>query len=113
EEEKYDGRKRDPAFAHADKTQLWELVPLLHHYHPTVEHYSTGYLDKDTSMAKPDVELHTLTHFLDRFVYKNPKQKVSSKGGSIMQALSGADPNGLTASSSGEVAPVNVSDWSK
>jgi ribosome biogenesis protein MAK21 len=109
----YDGRKRDPVYAHAGNSQLWELVPLLHHFHPTVEHYASGYLDNETGFSKPDVDLHTLTHFLDRFVYKNPKQKPAAKGGSIMQPLSGADPRGLLNSSKTDRAPVNLADWSK
>lgn len=109
----YDGRKRDPVYAHAGNSQLWELVPLLHHFHPTVEHYASGYLDNETGFSKPDVDLHTLTHFLDRFVYKNPKQKLTVKGGSIMQPLSGADSRGFLSSTKTDQAPVNLSDWSK
>ncbi|KAA8915722.1 hypothetical protein TRICI_002129 [Trichomonascus ciferrii] len=109
----YDGRKRDPVHSHAGNSQLWELVPLLHHFHPTVEHYASGYLDNETGFSKPDVDLHTLTHFLDRFVYKNPKQKPTAKGGSIMQPLSGADPRGLLNSFRADRAPVNLADWSK
>jgi hypothetical protein len=33
--------------------------------------------------------LHTLTHFLDRFVYRTPKANASSRGASIMQPLGG------------------------
>jgi hypothetical protein len=39
--------------------------------------------------ASPDLALNTLTHFLDRFVYKNPKQ-ARAKGSSAMQP--GATP---------------------
>ncbi|KAJ2959837.1 hypothetical protein NQZ79_g4760 [Umbelopsis isabellina] len=61
----YDGRKRDPRFANADKTCLWELG----------ERIETA----------PDLRLHTLMHFLDRFVYRNAKKKTGTKGSSIMQ----------------------------
>ena len=34
--------------------------------------------------ATPDLALNTVSHFLDRFVYKNPK-KLKSRGASAMQ----------------------------
>lgn len=37
--------------------------------------------------AKPDLSLHTLIHFLDRFVYKNPKSTAGPRGSSIMQPM--------------------------
>lgn len=39
--------------------------------------------------------LHTLTHFLDRFVYRTPKANAGTKGSSIMQPLAGGDTSGL------------------
>lgn len=46
---------------------------------------------------KPDLVSHTLTHFLDRFVYRNAKGKAETqqRGGSIMQPLSGGDSKGI------------------
>lgn len=41
--------------------------------------------------GKPDLTLHTLTHFLDRFVYRTPKANAAARGGSIMQPLAGGD----------------------
>lgn len=41
--------------------------------------------------GKPDLTLHTLTHFLDRFVYRTPKAGASVRGASIMQPLAGGD----------------------
>lgn len=41
--------------------------------------------------GKPDLTLHTLTHFLDRFVYRTPKAATSTRGASIMQPLAGGD----------------------
>jgi ribosome biogenesis protein MAK21 len=37
--------------------------------------------------AKPDLSSHTLTHFLDRFVHKNPKSAAKLRGDSIMQPM--------------------------
>lgn len=41
--------------------------------------------------GNPDLTLHTLTHFLDRFVYRTPKANTAARGGSIMQPLAGGD----------------------
>ncbi|KAG6372691.1 CBF/Mak21 family-domain-containing protein [Boletus reticuloceps] len=89
--EDYDPRKRDPQFAHASASPLYELLPLLHHYHPTVALHARQLLASQPITSSPDLTLNTLSHFLDRFVYKNPK-KTKSKGASAMQpAASAAD----------------------
>lgn len=41
--------------------------------------------------SKPDMTIHTLTHFLDRFVYRTPKANATSRGASIMQPLAGGE----------------------
>lgn len=41
--------------------------------------------------GKPDLTIHTLTHFLDRFVYRTPKASAAPRGASIMQPLAGGD----------------------
>lgn len=45
--------------------------------------------------GKPDLTIHTLTHFLDRFVYRSPKASSALRGSSIMQPLAAGDANGL------------------
>lgn len=66
-------------------------LPLLHHYHPTVSLHARQLLASEPITSSPDLTLHTLSHFLDRFVFKNPK-KSKSKGASAMQpAVSAAD----------------------
>jgi ribosome biogenesis protein MAK21 len=112
--EEYDGRKRDPQFANADSSKLWEVIPFLLHFHPTVTLYSEGYVNSDTSLVKPDLTLHTLSHFLDRFVYRNPKQKPSTKGDSIMQPLAGLDnrSNIIAGVRGDKTTPINMADWS-
>lgn len=48
---------------------------------------------------KPDLASHSLIHFLDKFVYRNSKTAISSsRGGSIMQPLSGGDSRVLVSS---------------
>jgi ribosome biogenesis protein MAK21 len=49
---------------------------------------------------KPDLASHTLTNFLDRFVYRNAKATAGgSRGSSIMQPLSGGESRGILLSS--------------
>ncbi|KAK0104742.1 hypothetical protein ONS95_005012 [Cadophora gregata] len=96
----YDGRKRDPEYCNADKSCLWELVPFLVHFHPSVSLFASRLLNDEKMPPKPDLVSHTLTNFLDRFVYRNAKASAGgTKGGSIMQPLSGGDSKGILLSS--------------
>lgn len=111
----YDARKRDPLYANAEAASLWELSPLLNHYHPTVQVYTKNLLHAQPNTTKPDLALHTVKHFLDRFVYRNPKQKPSAHGISIMQPLPGADTSlvlGIRGHAKTELA-VNSEEWWK
>ncbi|TWU75454.1 hypothetical protein ED733_004654 [Metarhizium rileyi] len=83
----YDGRKRDPEHSNAQRSCLWEMIPLQTHFHPSVSVFAAALLDKTTKVQKPDMESHTLIRFLDKFVYRNPKSTDSSRGVSIMQPL--------------------------
>ncbi|KAG5646796.1 hypothetical protein DXG03_002173 [Asterophora parasitica] len=103
--EPYDPRKRDPQYAHASSAPLWELTPLLHHYHPAVALHARQLLSSQPLTASADLSQNTLSHFLDRFVYKNPKKNKETdnaaavgkaKGASAMQpAASGIDGAGV------------------
>ncbi|KAL8670042.1 MAG: hypothetical protein Q9168_005403 [Polycauliona sp. 1 TL-2023] len=84
----YDPRKRDPEHSNADRSSLWEMVPASIHYHPSVSLFATTLLSHRPLPPKPDMASHTLIHFLDRFVYRNPKATVSARGASIMQPMS-------------------------
>ncbi|KAL2158593.1 hypothetical protein VTH06DRAFT_4360 [Thermothelomyces fergusii] len=83
----YDGRKRNPEHSNAHRSCLWELVPFLHHYHPSVCLFARNLVARDKNLPKPDLANHTLMHFLDKFVYRNPKTEESRRGGSIMQPI--------------------------
>lgn len=92
----YDARKRDPRWAGAELTCLWELVPLLFHFHPSVALHAGQLLEAKPVTTTADLSLNTLSHFLDRFVYRNPKKSQTSKGASIMQpAAAAAGPGGV------------------
>jgi ribosome biogenesis protein MAK21 len=108
----YDAHKRDPLYANAENSSLWELSPLLQHYHPTVQLYAQNLVTPQHA-TKPDLALHTTKHFLDRFVYRNPKTKVTVRGSSLMQPLPGLDTNlilRIKGSALSERA-VNSEDW--
>ncbi|SCU94538.1 LANO_0E07096g1_1 [Lachancea nothofagi CBS 11611] len=113
----YDSRKRDPKFANADKTSLWEIRNFLHHYHPTVQSYADAFLNSSEEVTKPDLGLYTLVHFLDRFVYRNAKQKRTTRGTSIMQPLGGSHTGSLIVRASDanttgtDAVPANTQDW--
>ncbi|KAF1356678.1 CBF/Mak21 family-domain-containing protein [Delphinella strobiligena] len=89
---KYDSRKRDPEHSNADRSALWDLLPLLQHYHPSVALFAEALVFGKAMPPKPDPSLHTLMHFLDRFVYRNAKtKKDATRGSSIMQPMSGSN----------------------
>lgn len=96
--QRYDGRKRNPEHSNAARSALWELTPFLTHYHPSVSLFAARLLTHDPMPPKPDLSLNTLIHFLDRFVYRNPKTTTTHKGASIMQPMAGGDSSGLLVS---------------
>jgi ribosome biogenesis protein MAK21 len=111
--ELYDGRKRDPRFANASNSSLWEIGEFLNHYHPTVQLYAESLLTQQ-KQQKPDLGLFTLAHFLDRFVYRNAKQKPTTKGSSIMQPLGGTHTGSLLVKASNTISgevPANTENW--
>lgn len=104
----YDGRKRDPEYSNAERSCLWELVcqityyilignslitpkqtPLLLHFHPSVCLFASRLISHEPMPPKPDLSQHTLVHFLDDFVKKNPKKilQLSSEGDNEKKTL--------------------------
>ncbi|KAJ1960465.1 RNA-binding ribosome biosynthesis protein mak21, partial [Dispira parvispora] len=85
--EKYDSAKRDPRYALAEITCLWELLPFTQHFHPSVRLYASRLLSLDfLADATPNLHNFSLHNFLDKFVFRNPKKNpVKSKGQSLMQ----------------------------
>ncbi|GIK02843.1 hypothetical protein Aspvir_006905 [Aspergillus viridinutans] len=113
---RYDPRKRDPEHSNADKTCLWELLPYLSHFHPSVSVNAAHLLDHHPMSGKPDMTIHTLTHFLDRFIYRTPKASATTRGGSIMQPLAGGDAKDrlvATAKASQDLPANSEAFWKK
>jgi ribosome biogenesis protein MAK21 len=69
-------------------------LPLLHHYHPSVALHARQLLAHARVTATADLGLNTLSHFLDRFVYRNAK-KPRPKGTSAMQPAAHNDGTGM------------------
>jgi len=112
----YDSRKRDPEHSNAENSCLWEVIPFLAHFHPSVSVSAEHIIRHAKLPGKPDLELHTLIHFLDRFAYRNAKIGTSNlRGSSIMQPLAGGDSADLLVSSASHgQLPVNSEKfWSK
>lgn len=98
----YDGHKRAPEHANADNSCAWELLPFLAHFHPSVSVSADHVLRHTKLPGKPDLGLHTLSHFLDRFVYRNPKLATTGlRGSSLMQPMAASDTQSVLISSSG------------
>ena len=79
--------------------------------------YANAYVTGETEqIAKPALGLFTLSHFLDRFVYRSAKQTNTARGTSIMQPLfSGSRVNDSVLVKASDImhdqGPVNTEDW--
>lgn len=93
-DKQYDGKKREPLYAHADQSCLWELLPFTEHFHPSVALQANQLLIGQTLTGSADISLNTLISFLDKFVYRNPKKTLQPKGASIMQPAAVNDTTG-------------------
>ena len=72
----YDPHKREPKYAKAENSQLYEIIALCHHSHPTVRLWAQNLLDNKPIEYKGDPILDfTIANFLDRISYKDPKSK--------------------------------------
>jgi len=84
----YDPMKRQPQFANAEKSCLWELVDLAQHFHPSVIKFSQALLNGLPIEYQGDpLKDLTLGSFLERFVFKNAK-KIQQHRGSKMRTTS-------------------------
>ncbi|PVV03026.1 hypothetical protein BB560_002500 [Smittium megazygosporum] len=81
----YDPSKREPEFSNAQNSLCWEAILLMKHYHPTLSISVLKLLSGDRLEKAANLHLHSLSHFLDRFVYRKPKQESVQRGMSIMQ----------------------------
>ncbi|PRP86174.1 ribosome biogenesis protein MAK21 [Planoprotostelium fungivorum] len=75
----YDPYKRDPQYSGAESTCLWEAIPLVQHYHPSVSTWAKLILNgKFIEYSGDPITDFSRSIFLDRFSFKNPKTKTSN-----------------------------------
>ncbi len=89
-------------------------MPFLDHFHPSVKLFASRLLLNEPKPPKPDLSLHTLIHFLDRFVYRNVKSNPALRGASVMQPLHGDNVHGVLLQNrdSGKAqAPLNTAEF--
>jgi ribosome biogenesis protein MAK21 len=72
----YDGSKREPEYAVRGKPLLWELSLLQAHYHPSIKVFNNAIVTEPHSISYSGDPItdFSLTAFLNRFSYKNPKK---------------------------------------
>ncbi|XP_065833457.1 CCAAT/enhancer-binding protein zeta-like [Oscarella lobularis] len=88
EEQSYKPLARNPLYCGAQYSSLWEMQKLSFHFHPSVSHFANQLLQGSAIEYTGDtLQDFALMHFLDRFVYKNPKKKKQDHGGSLMQPV--------------------------
>ena len=70
----YDPLKREPKYANAENSPLWELSSLANYSHPTVSLWAEKLLNGELIDYAGDPLLDFgLSNFLDRIAYKSPK----------------------------------------
>ena len=71
----YDISARNPIYANAKYCINWELTLLQNHYHPSASLFANKMLEGESISYDGDpLEDFTLKRFMDRFVFRNPKQ---------------------------------------
>ena len=71
----YDPNARNPLFAGAELSDLWELTLMKSHYHPSTALFTEKILnDESIDYSGDPINDFSLKHFLDRFVFRNPKK---------------------------------------
>lgn len=88
----YDGLKLDPQYAHSETSLSYEITSLANHFHPTVAVFANQLINNEKIDDNSHLHLHSLMHFLDRFVFRSPKKakedgSIQAKGSSIMQPI--------------------------
>jgi len=77
-----DALKREPLAAARLDPRPWEIAALSRHFHPSVRAFAAQCLKRDPALAQyPGDPLSdfSLSNFLDRFAYRNPKKKAAER----------------------------------
>jgi ribosome biogenesis protein MAK21 len=87
----YDPSKRDPQYAHAERSCTWELLPLSRHAHPSVSAMAKSMLAGVPIQYNGDpLKDFVLSEFLSKFIAKKTKPKKVQGGDSYMQPTAAA-----------------------
>lgn len=75
----YDAAKRDPQYAGAERSSLWELVTLCAHFHPSVSKFGRTLCVelKNVKYESDPLKDFSLIAFLDKFSYKKAKNRIA------------------------------------
>merc|ERR1719209_1190033 len=75
EKNDYDPTARNPLYCGAGRSALWELERLANHFHPSAALFASNLLaGQSISYSGDPLGDFTLSRFLDRFVFRNPKK---------------------------------------
>jgi len=86
----YDYTQRNPLFSGADKTLTYEMLLFQKHYHPSVSLFAKRLIhDESINYTGNPMDDFTLMHFLDRFVYKNPKKSKNEDAEKMKRSVFG------------------------
>ena len=105
--ETFDGSKREPLYAASAIPYAWELSLLLNHFHPSVSAFAKSMHLPPHHIAfsgDPSTEF-SVTAFLNRFAYKNPKKSLGEKS-------SGSVANSAALRPQLQEEPINTVDFS-
>ncbi|XP_056150741.1 CCAAT/enhancer-binding protein zeta [Lampris incognitus] len=106
--ETYDPLHRNPLYCGADHSTLWELQRLSLHFHPSVSLFAKTILQGDFIQYTGDpLQDFTLIRFLDRFVFRNPKQLKGKRNtdATVMQPKPNLSMNNI------RLLPVNCAEF--
>ncbi|XP_061725077.1 LOW QUALITY PROTEIN: CCAAT/enhancer-binding protein zeta [Cydia pomonella] len=88
----YNPYARNPAFAGANRSAYFELLPLQNHFHPTVKLFADKLLHEQIIQYSGDpLKDFSGIRFLDRFVFKNPKKREDEQHGDVKK-VKGSHP---------------------
>jgi ribosome biogenesis protein MAK21 len=109
----FDASKRNPTYACKDSANSWEMVLFKSHFNPSVKLFATSFLEPTSQhtisySGDPTIDF-SITSFLNRFAYKNPKKQQLEQRRKRSQVLS-EEPVNTSAflETSTEVAPEKI-----
>jgi ribosome biogenesis protein MAK21 len=92
----YDPNGRNPLYASAESVDLWELEFMRNHFHPSTKLFTEKILNNTFIDYDGDpLNDFSLKHFLDRFVFRNPKKlnkrSAAAKGSHVFGRIHSSD----------------------